>query len=253
MWFDERARAWSTAGCRVLNVSETAIACACTHLTDFAVRFAALDQADADLFALDAPIPDVRRAAMGVLLLGAVGITALLTAVFAAGGAALDGAARARFGAALASDGDLALAAALDAAAEAREPPPLVVSAAAAGSGGARSSVNPSGARTAKVAPGESVARRSASKRARSRRAARVAPADAATDENNDAHGGADALAIAALKLGASPGEGEGDREGGARDVVRAAVAAAARAREAVVEDPRDVREAPRASALDAL
>jgi hypothetical protein len=111
MWYDERARRWSTAGCSVANVTETAVVCECSHLTDFAVRFAALDQADVDLFASDAPLIDLRTIPFASPVVVTLGAFALAAALAAAIGARSDRAADARFARALAADSEIALAA----------------------------------------------------------------------------------------------------------------------------------------------
>ena len=56
LWFDTTAGAWSSDGCRVVRVTATAVTCACSHLTDFAVRFAALEKAPSNVFAVDMPL-----------------------------------------------------------------------------------------------------------------------------------------------------------------------------------------------------
>jgi hypothetical protein len=116
MWFDERARAWSTAGCAVRNISETAVVCECSHLTDFAVRFAALDQANEDLFAQEDAQIVATTLGFTSPLLYVLGAAALLTALSVVGGAAADASAAPRFARALAADGDLAGVAAAAAA-----------------------------------------------------------------------------------------------------------------------------------------
>ena len=42
VWFDASKGGWSNAGCQVASSSDTAVVCACTHLTDFSIRFAAV-------------------------------------------------------------------------------------------------------------------------------------------------------------------------------------------------------------------
>jgi hypothetical protein len=58
LWFDKGAGGWSSTGCAVANVTETAFVCSCTVPlpADFAGRFAALDLPDNDLFAVEAPV-----------------------------------------------------------------------------------------------------------------------------------------------------------------------------------------------------
>jgi hypothetical protein len=51
MWWDTARLAWSSAGCTLANVTDTALVCACTHLTEFAGRYATLPQANNNLFA----------------------------------------------------------------------------------------------------------------------------------------------------------------------------------------------------------
>lgn len=50
-YWNTDARRWSTAGCSVVNVTATAVTCACNHLTEFAARFAALADEQQDVFA----------------------------------------------------------------------------------------------------------------------------------------------------------------------------------------------------------
>jgi hypothetical protein len=114
MWFDTGAKAWSTAGCAVRNVTSTAVICECSHLTDFAVRFAAIDEAGVDLFASNGPLLEVRRLPLGAPLLIAMGVVVGAGLLVAALGRRADSAGDARFVAALAADEDLAFARVVD-------------------------------------------------------------------------------------------------------------------------------------------
>jgi hypothetical protein len=111
VWWDGAARGgaggWSTAGCSVASVNATSITCACDHLTEFAVRFAALEGATPDVFAaagaLGVPVP----LTIGSPLLFAAGALLVVGALGAVMGAALDVGGRRRFALALARDGEL--------------------------------------------------------------------------------------------------------------------------------------------------
>jgi hypothetical protein len=58
VWWDVASKRWSPEGCAVESMSETAVTCACSHLTDFALRFAVLEQLQEDLFVSDAPLTE---------------------------------------------------------------------------------------------------------------------------------------------------------------------------------------------------
>jgi hypothetical protein len=131
IWWDTAALRWSTEGCSVLRIDETSVTCGCSHLTDFAVRFAAIEEAIEDVLAIDDALPALRMRWPWVMLVG-VSATLTLTALLAWGGAVADAAGDARFAAALA-DGGAALPRALALAAgwaleEAREELALVAS-----------------------------------------------------------------------------------------------------------------------------
>ncbi len=148
LWFDAAAAAWSIEGCEVANVTETAVTCACSHLTDFAVRFAALDLPDNDLFAADAPARVLLPPDSAALLPAVAATLCAATLLGAAFAAAREGPQRAAFAARVAADGEVALLARALAGGGARAPAPALpelLAAMAEGSGGR--------ARGAKVAP----------------------------------------------------------------------------------------------------
>ena len=109
LWFDTVAAGWSIEGCEVANVTETAVTCACSHLTDFAVRFAALDLPDNDLFAVDAPVRVVLPPDTTLLLPAVVATLCAATLLGAAFASAQEGPKRALFAARVAADGEVAL------------------------------------------------------------------------------------------------------------------------------------------------
>ena len=51
VWFDKQRGVWSKEGCEVAGVSETAVTCACSHLTDFSIRYTALPVPSASVYA----------------------------------------------------------------------------------------------------------------------------------------------------------------------------------------------------------
>jgi hypothetical protein len=110
VWFDTAARSWSSAGCRGATVSATGVTCACSHLTDFAVRFAILEDAAADVFAIDAPGLAIESLAVSPLFFLALAALALGTAVGAGVARRADAAAAPRFARALAADPEIAFA-----------------------------------------------------------------------------------------------------------------------------------------------
>lgn len=82
LYYDEQARVWTDRGCIVHDTTATSIVCACTHTTEFAARFAALEDAQEDIFAENELLTDVTvfeqypyvfiitGSIMGVVLLG---------------------------------------------------------------------------------------------------------------------------------------------------------------------------------------
>jgi hypothetical protein len=105
LWYDAAAGAWSGAGCSVLAAGAGAVTCACSRLAPFALRFAALQVNDNDLFAADGGGGAAGGGgAVPTLLLG---VCAALVAAGAAGaclGAAKEAAFRGRYAAALSRD-----------------------------------------------------------------------------------------------------------------------------------------------------
>lgn len=72
-FFDERLGRWSNEGCTVVdNSKDDSVTCACTHLTEFAVRFAALAADNRDIFAQLARLDLVDRG-RALLMMGVVG------------------------------------------------------------------------------------------------------------------------------------------------------------------------------------
>lgn len=57
-YWSESQQQWSSEGCDVVTVNTSAIVCACTHLTNFAARFSALEQAQKDIFAKSSLLAD---------------------------------------------------------------------------------------------------------------------------------------------------------------------------------------------------
>ena len=55
-FWSEALGEWSSAGCVVVNTTATALVCACSHLTNFAGRFAALSAEQQDVFAHSADL-----------------------------------------------------------------------------------------------------------------------------------------------------------------------------------------------------
>jgi hypothetical protein len=97
LWWDASAPdggAWSPEGCSVHATSATAVLCACDHLTDFAVRFAALDRPSADVFAGDASVVLGATSAAGAALFGLLAAVVGCVAAGAAGKLRGDAAAR---------------------------------------------------------------------------------------------------------------------------------------------------------------
>ena len=70
LWFDEKTNAWAGDGCRVAEVGPTAVTCACSHLTDFAVRYASLTQQPVDVFGADVSVTNIDVAALPGAFLG---------------------------------------------------------------------------------------------------------------------------------------------------------------------------------------
>ena len=74
LWWDSSAASgsggWSTSGCSVTGLTETAVTCDCDRFGDFAARFATLDLPDNDLFAADVPQPLLPSTAKLLLGLG---------------------------------------------------------------------------------------------------------------------------------------------------------------------------------------
>jgi hypothetical protein len=108
LWFDTGAGRWSIDGCEVANVTETSITCACNHLTDFAVRFAALDLPDNDLFAADAPTRVVLPPDTAVLMLSVASVLCLATLCACCYAARAESPRRVAYAARVAADAEVA-------------------------------------------------------------------------------------------------------------------------------------------------
>lgn len=59
-YWDTSLGKWSSAGCTVASVTATSVTCACTHLTEFGARFAALGEAQQEIFAETMELSDIR-------------------------------------------------------------------------------------------------------------------------------------------------------------------------------------------------
>jgi hypothetical protein len=111
----EQGSGWAAEGCGVAGWDAASITCACTHLTDFAARFVAVEAeaSNAEVFAAPVAVVVLTPARAGLatvvvaLLLGSV-------AAAAAAGAAGDEAAARRAAAALAADPELSFLARAD-------------------------------------------------------------------------------------------------------------------------------------------
>lgn len=81
----EHTRRWSSVGCTVVNVTEDAVVCACTHLTAFAARFAALAADHTDTFAVATRLQaaDYSKATLMLEVVGAILVVLLASTLFA--------------------------------------------------------------------------------------------------------------------------------------------------------------------------
>jgi hypothetical protein len=81
----EDMRRWSSVGCTVVNVTEDSVVCACTHLTAFAARFAALAADNADTFAVATRLgsADYSKATFMLKVVGSILLVLLASSLFA--------------------------------------------------------------------------------------------------------------------------------------------------------------------------
>jgi hypothetical protein len=83
LYYDKPSKQWSTAGCSVARVDVTSILCACDALRDFGTRYAALDNAPANVFVTGAPSVGAALTPAAAALFAAVAV--LLGGVWCAG------------------------------------------------------------------------------------------------------------------------------------------------------------------------
>ena len=69
LYYDKPKKAWTASGCTVARVDATSILCACDALRDFGTRFAALDNAPANVFVTAAPAVATATAPASTMLL----------------------------------------------------------------------------------------------------------------------------------------------------------------------------------------
>ena len=106
-YFDTNTRSWSSAGCIVVDVTDSYMDCACSHLTDFAARFSALGAAQVGIFAETLTLGEANRFAAAPFILAVVVVIAGIIVVLMGLTAAADVASARRFYRALASDGEV--------------------------------------------------------------------------------------------------------------------------------------------------